>query len=1055
MVKNSSTNPIIILLLVFCVIVAGGVVLLTLNKSGPSHVINEPPDITGQQDAGKGTGKVLPPKRTPIARVETQVNPYGDISGMVVNVSGQPRSNIAVELINADTLAAATGVSSSSGAFLFSRQLPGRYMVRSVVEGYAVSGYSPLNLMADSENKEARVVLTPHSPIRGQVSAHISNKRLGGAKITASIAPRDAKQIYRIAPFHQSITAITDASGRYQLAGLYPDVHYNLLVEATGYVRGSKNFVASGLDNIDFLLTPGGGITGTVILADGGLPATGAIVLGLKNDFTRFSTVAGDNGEFYLDGLSRGVYQLDAQRQGYYAVAEPNLEAIHVEIGKVVEGVTIELRKGGSISGVVSKRPSHLPVFGAIIELSGASSNNSLETDAEGRYQLSGLRDGAYQISARAVGSSATKAFFVINNGTDVVKDFELSDSDIIAGFTTDSDGNVVAGARVRYSRKRDNGGEVLRGYTRYRGDVVSDSTGYFKHQPLEPGYYDLLADATSFAPGRLDNIETGEENVRLVLSRGGNIVGTVTSASGAPLENVRVSAGGSAVLNGNREVRGDSTNTDASGRYRMENMEPGNYVVMVRPPRYRPSAQELEERERLREERRRQSRRQGDAPDGQSNSQSGGRVKLDKGAGTSNSKLILGDPKAAVKSLVRKNPMGGAEMRTSQVVKVHEGETVEVNFGERYSVTIEGQVFKDGKVASEGIMIALGDAKKPDMRSLRRWSIANTRTDSTGKFKLSGLLPGAVHYVHASRDMNTAPVSKRVELPDQPGRKIVSLELPSTGIRGVVVKKDGLPVNRARVTLIPKSEATHVVQAGFRVSRGSRGGISTDREGAFKIDEIPPGDYFLRVTSRDLTHSVEITVKEQGNTSVKVVLQEAGGLRGTIIGVGVDAKGYTDCLFVCRDRDTGASLSFNRRASEGRYTIDEIHPGAYDVTCMIYSRQGITAPAHGDNIIITPGQTVQHNFVMSPGVKVQLSIVDAAGAPLRDCMITVGDSSGVPVSSGVVATEMTHNIWSGNFERKTYNIVVSKEGYKDKKLKLALSHCGASISKRVVLELN
>ena len=134
--------------------------------------------------------------------------------------------------------------------------------------------------------------------------------------------------------------AITDSRGFYKIGGLNPGSHY-IGAECSGYVKDYKSCVVEEekeTQGINFTLSFGGSIKGTVIdfdtkkpVKDARVECSGAIYSSSKTD---------EKGNFFIDGLPQGNYNLYVYRQGYE----------FTQIGKIIGVKVKETFDAGKIS---------------------------------------------------------------------------------------------------------------------------------------------------------------------------------------------------------------------------------------------------------------------------------------------------------------------------------------------------------------------------------------------------------------------------------------------------------------------------------------------------------------------------------------------------------------------------------------------------------------------------------------------------------------------------------------------------------------------------------
>ncbi|MFG0317852.1 MAG: carboxypeptidase regulatory-like domain-containing protein, partial [Planctomycetota bacterium JB042] len=163
----------------------------------------------------------------------------------------------------------------------------------------------------------------------------------------------------------------------------------------------------------------------------------------------------------------------------------------------------------------------------AVSRAAGSRRVADVFTDAEGRYRVSGLRPGRYRAVAGGPGmfgfggsghrrSEPTEV--EVRDGELLARvDFRLQPGGMLAGRVVDRDGNAVAAATVFLVPA---GGPSERHF----GEILSDETGAYHANGLDPDRYVLVVKAPGLAPA----IESGvrireaEETVRDVTLRDG-----------------------------------------------------------------------------------------------------------------------------------------------------------------------------------------------------------------------------------------------------------------------------------------------------------------------------------------------------------------------------------------------------------------------------------------------------------------------------------------------------------------------------------------------------
>jgi len=340
----------------------------------------------------------------------------------------------------------------------------------------------------------------------------------------------------------------TDSEGRFT-AGPFPgDPDYRLQFYRPGYqdARFKWNPERDGQD-IEIVMHGGGSVEGIVIDQDELVPVTtfrvqslGRIEMqadapGSRNPFTGGETIEAPDGRFRIDNLPPGTARLTFRATGY---VDTVLEDIEVEEGSVTKGLIVKLSRGGRVHGVVVDADG-APVAGAQIATDGMISS------AAGQLDASQTQDG----------------------------------------------GGVGRPPIARRNRPRP--GPLL-GFVRFAanlgllgdGVATTDFEGRFELTGLDFGKHEVIAVHRDYRTASQSvTIEADAESTELLieLSQGGGLHGRVTDRFDRPMEEAIVVAMSPGALGGERA--GGSVfqgRTDAQGEYRIENMDPGGYFLVL-----------------------------------------------------------------------------------------------------------------------------------------------------------------------------------------------------------------------------------------------------------------------------------------------------------------------------------------------------------------------------------------------------------------------------------------------------------------------------------------
>ncbi|MDJ0522845.1 MAG: carboxypeptidase regulatory-like domain-containing protein [Planctomycetota bacterium] len=436
--------------------------------------------------------------------------------------------------------------SDASGAFTIQRLTPG--VIQSLVvwaAGYvspgSIGGGMPL-----TENKPTRldVVLAKGATITGR-ALDPTGQPVAGATIQAG----------RISTGYGSwntslSTATADAEGRFTLIDV-PLGPGELKAKADGYYQPPREGQSSpypwmppptgvaydakeegqSLEK-DVELARGRVIQGTVKHEDGslakGVRVTVNIVQGgwywgfqgqSKPVFT------GEDGTFRYEGLAPDkTYNVTAESDTHMA------EPVKVTMPKEVdpEPIEIQLKQGGIVQGRVIEADG-TPASGASVTCNAG--NRRAVTDAEGRFEITGIKAGKWQVQVGNVNPvpAGAKQSITMAWG-ETIDDVELTMpvTLTIQGTVTDPDGKLLPGISVR-ARKISGSGtrRRSRGRSYY---ATTDTKGHFELKALGEGDYTVWAGSAKESP-----IRAGDEDVQLVYEEPDRITveGRVTDPDG------------------------------------------------------------------------------------------------------------------------------------------------------------------------------------------------------------------------------------------------------------------------------------------------------------------------------------------------------------------------------------------------------------------------------------------------------------------------------------------------------------------------------------------
>lgn len=248
---------------------------------------------------------------------------------------------------------------------------------------------------------------------------------------------------------------LTDAQGRFLFEGLPPGKYAVSLarsIDGDNYAEPVPfEIVDRDLENLVLKLTEGGSISGSIVFEGVDEKVARTKFQGMQiisfletnrpaSEQGSPTTTVNPDGSFRLAGLGSGVVRLSVASGAPYTTQE--LELARVELGGRLVAQGFEIKEGQKISGVrlVVRNPSgairgELKVQNGPVETDGmivlvrrVGQENSVSAnlDARGRFNVSGLAAGVYEVSLMTVGRPsrvvpAAKQVVVTDNQTSEV----------------------------------------------------------------------------------------------------------------------------------------------------------------------------------------------------------------------------------------------------------------------------------------------------------------------------------------------------------------------------------------------------------------------------------------------------------------------------------------------------------------------------------------------------------------------------------------------------------------------------------------------------------
>jgi hypothetical protein len=395
-----------------------------------------------------------------------------------------------------------------------------------------------------------------------------------------------------------------DRDGRFVLKGVRHDevflhVRHPFYRPASNHAVPARPVADPSSEPETLVLEEGGVIEGVVRTHDS-RPAVSAEVTLMEeyNPFsffsarpgriTPFTTVTDERGCFRFEQVPSGpTLMLEARWPGYAPGQKSSLIARR---GSVLP-LRIELPPSSSLEGTVMYGPGvEVRLFRSDNYIKGVmyEEHERVLTDGNGRFRFQGLASGEYMIRLfEPAFVRSTIRGIQVGVGEHVTGlDLVMDPGGVLEGMVLDHETLPIAGAVVqaRMTLNPSRWAEVVADDSRPI-TATADAQGRFELQGLDRCTYDLHVSAEDYAAERIRNVEAGQQDLRIVLRRGGTLSGNVVvGEKGKPVQAYTVHwIRRSDPVRSFREVfhmdRGASMEvSEKQGRFTLPNLAPGVY---------------------------------------------------------------------------------------------------------------------------------------------------------------------------------------------------------------------------------------------------------------------------------------------------------------------------------------------------------------------------------------------------------------------------------------------------------------------------------------------
>jgi hypothetical protein len=504
----------------------------------------------------------------------------GTIVGTVVNSSAEPVPGATIQaftpgqrrfqMMESDTS------SDRQGPFQIHGLADGKVTVMARHPGYAEAGLEGVEVDSRSGASEIEIVMSRGGALEGIVRTRDGTDVAG--RTIQVFAPGTPSRSDAVRTFEDGSFRIEHLpSGKLIAALQHTEASATFTVQTreveivegeTTYVEfHPRRIVVQGqarraLSAVEIELWPtGAGFTAMYGgVEPGGPPSSGPrYLMGMSGEDGYFEILVGEPGEYHVSASGYGV-GLPSR-----TVTIPDVEVLSMDLDF----------GGATVSGRVVDRETEAPVSEAFVlaaptNQSMSSMEAEVQAGPDGFFELA-LEPGEFTLVVRAEGyATAEKKIAVAETGrSDLL--FALSPGLRITGRVLDASGRGVGSLRVwSVVDSPDISTPPLR-----IGVARTISDGSFLVDELARGRYNVLAGGGDVGFAFLPSIDSGTEDLQMVLRPGGKIEVLVVDSQGAPVPQAIVAV---AAIDG-RKIRGVQGSADERGRLQL--MAPrGNLTI-------------------------------------------------------------------------------------------------------------------------------------------------------------------------------------------------------------------------------------------------------------------------------------------------------------------------------------------------------------------------------------------------------------------------------------------------------------------------------------------